>query len=64
MPIRVRRRVYPFADYATLFFGGPTAYNAVSRGKSPIPRVPRADRGRSGPSAALLRFRSCGVVAQ
>ncbi|MFR9768557.1 CPBP family intramembrane glutamic endopeptidase [Nocardia sp. SC052] len=39
MRIGLRRRVYLGAEYATLFFGGATVYNAVSRGKSPIPAL-------------------------
>ncbi|MBF6336359.1 CPBP family intramembrane metalloprotease [Nocardia abscessus] len=39
MRIRLRRRVYLGAEYATLFFGGATVYNAVLRGRSPIPAL-------------------------
>ncbi|MGQ4616144.1 CPBP family glutamic-type intramembrane protease [Nocardia sp. R7R-8] len=39
MRIRLRRRVYLGAEYATLFFGGATAYNALLRGRSPIPAL-------------------------
>ncbi|MFJ4652409.1 CPBP family intramembrane glutamic endopeptidase [Nocardia sp. NPDC088792] len=37
MRIRRWRRVYLAAEYAALFFGGTTAYNAYMRGKPPIP---------------------------
>ncbi|MFB7723853.1 CPBP family intramembrane glutamic endopeptidase [Nocardia sp. NPDC056100] len=37
MRIGSRRRVYLAAEYAGLFFGGTTLYNAVGRGRSPIP---------------------------
>lgn len=39
MRIRRWRRVYLAAEYAALFFGGTTAYNAVMRGKPPIPAL-------------------------
>ncbi|MRH88495.1 CPBP family intramembrane metalloprotease [Nocardia sp. SYP-A9097] len=39
MRIRPWRRVYLAAEYAALFFGGATAYNAVLRGKPPIPAL-------------------------
>ncbi|MQY17111.1 CPBP family intramembrane glutamic endopeptidase [Nocardia macrotermitis] len=39
MRIRRWRRVYLAAEYAGLFFGGATAYNALFRGKPPIPAL-------------------------
>ncbi|WP_040859228.1 CPBP family intramembrane glutamic endopeptidase [Nocardia niigatensis] len=39
MRIRRWRRVYLAAEYAALFFGGTTLYNAVLRGKPPIPAL-------------------------
>ncbi|MFE9323138.1 CPBP family intramembrane glutamic endopeptidase [Nocardia sp. NPDC052278] len=39
MRIRRWRRVYLGAEYAALFFGGTTAYNAVLRGRPPIPAL-------------------------
>ncbi|WP_067689513.1 CPBP family intramembrane glutamic endopeptidase [Nocardia jejuensis] len=39
MRIGSLRRAYLAAEYAALFFGGTTAYNAVARGKSPIPAL-------------------------
>ncbi|WP_067536778.1 CPBP family intramembrane glutamic endopeptidase [Nocardia crassostreae] len=39
MRIRPWRRVYLGAEYAALFFGGTTLYNAVLRGKPPIPAL-------------------------
>lgn len=39
MRIRRWRKVYLGAEYAALFFGGTTAYNAILRGKPPIPAL-------------------------
>ncbi|MFF0490331.1 CPBP family intramembrane glutamic endopeptidase [Nocardia sp. NPDC004068] len=39
MRIRRFRRAYLAAEYVALFFGGTTAYNAVLRGKPPIPAL-------------------------
>ncbi|MFD6354221.1 hypothetical protein [Nocardia tengchongensis] len=39
MRIRRWRRAYLAAEYAALFFGGTTLYNAVLRGKPPIPAL-------------------------
>ncbi|WP_405137971.1 CPBP family intramembrane glutamic endopeptidase [Nocardia sp. NBC_01388] len=39
MRIRRWRRAYLAAEYAALFFGGTTAYNAVLRGRPPIPAL-------------------------
>ncbi|WP_067680235.1 CPBP family intramembrane glutamic endopeptidase [Nocardia miyunensis] len=39
MRIRRWRRAYLAAEYAALFFGGTTAYNALLRGKPPIPAL-------------------------
>jgi membrane protease YdiL (CAAX protease family) len=39
MRVRRWRRAYLAAEYAALFFGGATTYNALSRGKSPIPAL-------------------------
>ncbi|WP_019926755.1 CPBP family intramembrane glutamic endopeptidase [Nocardia sp. BMG111209] len=39
MRVRPWRRLYLGAEYAALFFGGTTAYNALLRGKSPIPAL-------------------------
>ncbi|MBO0856024.1 MAG: CPBP family intramembrane metalloprotease [Nocardia sp.] len=39
MNLRRWRRVYLGAEYALLFFGGTTAYNALLRGRPPIPAL-------------------------
>ncbi|WP_025347775.1 CPBP family intramembrane glutamic endopeptidase [Nocardia nova] len=39
MRIRRLRRVYLGAEYAALFFGGTTVYNAFLRGRPPIPAL-------------------------
>ncbi|MEC3953773.1 CPBP family intramembrane glutamic endopeptidase [Nocardia sp. CDC153] len=39
MRIRPSRRAYLAAEYVALFFGGTTLYNAVMRGKPPIPAL-------------------------
>ncbi|WP_067895647.1 CPBP family intramembrane glutamic endopeptidase [Nocardia vaccinii] len=39
MRIRRWRRVYLATEYAALFFGGTTAYNALLRGRPPIPAL-------------------------
>ncbi|WP_216910534.1 CPBP family intramembrane glutamic endopeptidase [Nocardia noduli] len=70
------RRAYLGAEYAVLFFGGPTVYNAVTRGRSPIPallaltsgavlylrRAPDFDRGRFW-RAGALRAQSPSMAA-
>lgn len=50
MVVRIRRwrRVYLGAEYAALFFGGATAYNAVLRGRPPIPALLALALGVSG----------------
>ncbi|WP_433201102.1 CPBP family intramembrane glutamic endopeptidase [Nocardia sp. CA-107356] len=48
MRIRRWRRVYLGAEYAALFFGGATAYNAVLRGRPPIPALLALAVGVSG----------------